>query len=91
MLCIFKLVNDYKSSRVDALTKTEHVEDGDIHISENVDRVYRNTSDEHSVEFGGSSIEIRKSGLPDTVVWNPWIEKAKAMGDFGDEEYRVFS
>ena len=22
------------------------------------------------------------------VVWNPWIDKARAMSDFGDEEYK---
>ncbi|KAI4377223.1 hypothetical protein MLD38_014888 [Melastoma candidum] len=31
---------------------------------------------------------IRKDGLPDAVVWNPWDKKAKAMTDFGDEEYK---
>lgn len=23
-----------------------------------------------------------------TVVWNPWDKKAKAMADFGDDEYK---
>ncbi|KAG8363280.1 hypothetical protein BUALT_Bualt19G0005700 [Buddleja alternifolia] len=31
---------------------------------------------------------IRKEGLPDVVVWNPWEKKSKAMTDFGDEEYK---
>jgi len=24
------------------------------------------------------------------VVWNPWVEKAKAMSDFGDDEVSGF-
>jgi hypothetical protein len=35
-------------------------------------------------------VEVRKAGFPDAVVWNPWIAKAQAMGDFGDEEYKVW-
>ncbi|KAK8658051.1 hypothetical protein V6N13_036266 [Hibiscus sabdariffa] len=31
---------------------------------------------------------IRKKGLPDVGVWNPWEKKSKAMVDFGDEEYK---
>jgi len=75
-------------SFLDALTKENHKQIGSISIAENVDRIYSNTSDEHKVAYDNISIEIRKSGLPDTVVWNPWIEKAKAMGDFDDEEYK---
>jgi len=56
-------------------------------IHENVDRNYGNTDDEHILKYEGRTIEIRKSGLPDTVLWNPWIEKAKGMKDFRDDEY----
>jgi len=35
-----------------------------------------------------TKIIIRKTNLPDTVLWNPWIEKAKKMSDFGDDEYK---
>ncbi len=32
-------------------------------------------------------IVIEKQGGQSTVVWNPWIEKAAAMPDYGDDEY----
>ncbi|GER52025.1 galactose mutarotase-like superfamily protein [Striga asiatica] len=30
---------------------------------------------------------IRKDGLPDAVVWNPWDKTAKALPDFGNAEF----
>ncbi|KAI9304232.1 galactose mutarotase-like domain-containing protein [Cunninghamella echinulata] len=60
-----------------------------ITISSEVDRVYQNVKDHLELNLGdGSKITIDKSGMKDTVVWNPWIEKAKGMGDFGDDEYK---
>lgn len=32
-------------------------------------------------------IVVEKRGSATTVVWNPWIAKAKAMADFGDDEW----
>lgn len=32
-------------------------------------------------------IMVEKMGSKSTVVWNPWIAKAKAMPDFGDDEW----
>ncbi|HWB53010.1 MAG TPA: D-hexose-6-phosphate mutarotase [Tepidisphaeraceae bacterium] len=32
-------------------------------------------------------ISVQKEGSNSTVVWNPWIAKAKAMPDFGDDEW----
>lgn len=30
---------------------------------------------------------VTKGGSAQTVVWNPWIDRAKAMADFGDDEW----
>jgi len=40
---------------------------------------------------GSKVISIQKTNFPDAVVWNPWVDKAKGMADFGDEEYKVGS
>ena len=36
---------------------------------------------------GQRRISIGKAGSDATVVWNPWIAKARAMPDFGDDEW----
>ncbi|CAO3636799.1 unnamed protein product [Cunninghamella echinulata] len=60
-----------------------------ITISSEVDRVYQNVKDHLELNLGdGNKITIDKSGMKDTVVWNPWVEKARGMGDFGDDEYK---
>ena len=38
----------------------------------------------------GRSLLIEKSGSPTTVVWNPWQEKARALGDLPDDGYLKF-
>lgn len=34
------------------------------------------------------TITVAKTGSATTVVWNPWIAKAAAMPDFGDDEWQ---
>jgi glucose-6-phosphate 1-epimerase len=35
----------------------------------------------------GRSITVEKEGSEATVLWNPWIAKAQALADFGDDEW----
>ena len=59
-------------------------------IRSEVDRIYLNTEADCLIEDRGLKrrIRIAKQGSRSTVVWNPWIEKADKMGDFGREGYR---
>ena len=42
-----------------------------------------------SAKSDQSLFSITREALTDVVVWNPWIEKAKGMADFGpDEAYK---
>ncbi len=53
------------------------------------DRVFPNTTATCVLNDPGLKrrIVVEKTGSNSTVVWNPWIAKAKAMADFGDEEW----
>jgi glucose-6-phosphate 1-epimerase len=63
-------------------------DDKPIIINGETDRVYLGTRDTVKVaETCGRELIVAKTGSHATVVWNPWIAKAKAMADFGDDEW----
>lgn len=75
---------------LDSLTGTERVEEAEtIRFTAETDRIYQDTAATAEIRDPGlgRSIFVRKSGSMSTVVWNPWIEKARRMPDFGDDEW----
>ncbi|XP_031093239.1 putative glucose-6-phosphate 1-epimerase isoform X1 [Ipomoea triloba] len=71
--------------------KERFTEQGDaLTFESEVDRVYLSSSDVVAVfdHEKKRTFVIKKAGLPDVVVWNPWERKSRAIMDFGDEEYK---
>jgi len=68
--------------------KTLNGESGAITISGEVDRAYTSDPAQPIVvtENSKPKYEITRDLLSDVVVWNPWVEKAKGMADFGPED-----
>lgn len=61
---------------------------GAIRVDGEVDRIYRAFGETRVVDPEWSrTIRVAKGGSAQTVVWNPWIDKARAMADFGDDEW----
>jgi D-hexose-6-phosphate mutarotase len=73
--------------KVDQLT--QKVQNGAIQITGETDRVYLATKSTCTLNDSANArrIVVSKTNSDATVVWNPWIAKAKAMADFGDEEW----
>jgi glucose-6-phosphate 1-epimerase len=60
-----------------------------IRFTGETDRVYLDTQAPCVIHDPGMNrqITIAKRGSRSTVVWNPWVQKARAMPDFGDDEW----
>jgi glucose-6-phosphate 1-epimerase len=54
-----------------------------------IDRMYRDSPRSVQVysDLDRYAYLITKEGFSDTVVWNPWVDGAKALADLGDAEY----
>ncbi|HQY33212.1 MAG TPA: D-hexose-6-phosphate mutarotase [Actinotalea sp.] len=79
-----------QSGYVDRLVSPEWLEPSGqpLAISAETDRVYAQPGTIVVVDpVGGRSLGVTASGSANAVVWNPWIAKSAAMGDFGDDEW----
>ncbi|KAL8556622.1 hypothetical protein ACS0TY_004178 [Phlomoides rotata] len=94
-------VSDISEVRVEGLETLDYLdnlcnrerftEQGDaLTFESEIDRVYLSSSDAVAVfdHEKKSTFVIKKEGLPDVVVWNPWDKKARTIPDFGDDEYK---
>ncbi|XP_072990504.1 putative glucose-6-phosphate 1-epimerase [Typha latifolia] len=94
-------VSDISEVRVEGLETLDYLdnlqdrarftEQGDAIVFESeFDKVYLSTPAKIAIidHEKKRTFVLRKEGLPDAVVWNPWDKKAKAMTDFGDDEYK---
>ncbi|HTB95085.1 MAG TPA: D-hexose-6-phosphate mutarotase [Candidatus Sulfotelmatobacter sp.] len=73
-------------------SRREKHQHGDVVISAETDRVYLQTFSTVEIEDPGARrrVLVAKEDSRDTVVWNPWSEKAKKMSDIGADEWRQF-
>jgi len=64
-------------------------QDGPIRIAAETDRIYLDTPDDCLIRDPQLErmIRVAKSGSRTTVVWNPWVEKARELRDMADDEY----
>ncbi len=92
-------VGDVRQIQISGLSGTTYVDkmrqlgrfsdQGDLAITAETDRVYVNTTAPCVVRdpLLTRRLVVAKDGSHATVVWNPWIAKAQAMKDFGDDEW----
>lgn len=56
-----------------------------VDFNHELDRIYKNVSCDkliQVIELGKVVHNLKRTNLPDIVVWNPWIEKSNGMADF---------
>ena len=90
-------VGDVRRTRVEGLAGTTYLdkvrglqpfpETGAVMFAGETDRVHLDTAATCIIDDGKRRVVVAKEGSRTTVVWNPWIDKAKAMKDFGDDEW----
>jgi len=77
-------------SYLDSLSGKDEVQKGIITIDKEVDRIYKESSNEIRLEDANQEILIKRKNSASVIVWNPWIEKCSKMSGMEREGYKKF-
>ncbi|HEY2573956.1 MAG TPA: D-hexose-6-phosphate mutarotase [Verrucomicrobiaceae bacterium] len=94
-------VGDIRETRIVGLEGAEYLDtvgspllrmqEGQIVIDREVDRIYRSSKEVRMEdEVLRRIIGVCSEGSRNIVVWNPWVEKARALSDLPDDAYQKF-
>jgi glucose-6-phosphate 1-epimerase len=93
-------VGDATKAHVAGLDRTEYIDktdsyrkktqQADVVITSETDRVYLNTAGvlELNDPVLHRQINVTKVNSLTTVIWNPWMEKARALSDLGEDQWK---
>jgi glucose-6-phosphate 1-epimerase len=78
-----------KAAFTDLLTRQTGTHEGPLLIRSETDRIFTPVQPACALHDAGlgRALALSFSGTPQMVVWNPWVNKSRAMPDFGDDEY----
>lgn len=92
-------VEDASAVQVDGLRGKSYKDNADgleekveqeesVRFEGEVDRCYIGAPDD--IRVGVSGVRLKKRGLSELVLWNPFVEKTRALSDMPDDGWRTF-
>lgn len=57
-------------------------------VDREIDRAYLDVKRPQQLHAGNLSLAIQSQGFPDTVVWNPWVDRCAALQDMPADGWR---
>lgn len=92
-------VNDLASTKVtgigaeydDKVRQNQRVTaDHGLAFNQEIDRIYRQPAAQLGIISGSQQLAIHQQGFDSTIVWNPGVERCKAIADLADNSYQQF-
>ncbi len=86
-----------EQTRVNGLQGANYIEFGEgpfdqddvVEFARETDMVYQNAPEIQTIHTPDGVIEVGRKNSTSCVLWNPWIDKAKRLSNFRDEEYHT--
>jgi glucose-6-phosphate 1-epimerase len=66
---------------------SEKTQQGSLKIDQEIDRIYRGSNNTITLTEGNSNTTVQSKGSNSAIVWNPWVEKSRALSHFNDTHF----